>query len=133
MLEQAHHFSIVFICSHHYFFYHIIHQQNNRSLIYLFSINLLHTMLNAIPDKRSTSELPVGFLTPNHTVGGVHDDEVEEQVIQGVDEAISLGERRKSSVYSGHSESSSSVEVPPRNHIVDMGKKEFLLFEKNLF
>jgi len=88
-------------------------------------------MLNAIPDKRSSSDLPIVFLTSNGTVDSDHEDEIEEQEKRNVHEAIDLGERRKSSVYSGHSNSTSSAEVPPRNAVVDMGKKEFLLFQKN--
>jgi hypothetical protein len=90
-------------------------------------------MLNAIPDKRSSSDIPIVFIKSTGIADSDHEDEIEEQEKRSVHEAIDLGERRKSSVYSGHSDSTSSVEVPPRNAVVDMGKNEFFLFQKKLF
>lgn len=85
-------------------------------------------MLNAIPDSRPGHEAIGSFLTPNDVIGGDHEDEMEEQEKGVTHEAIDLGERRKSSDYSGKSLSSSSVEVPPRNPTVDAGKRIFLIF-----
>jgi hypothetical protein len=81
-------------------------------------------MLNAIPDTRHDSDLVGGFLAPNNVIGGDHADEVEEVDQETPHEAIDLGERRRSSIYSGKSGSLSSVEVPERNATVDMGKNE---------
>lgn len=90
-------------------------------------------MLNAIPDSRPPEELIGGFLAPNDVIGGDHADETEdpEQLIGH--ESITLGERRKSSIYSGKSgSSSSSVDLPARNHVVGTGKRIFtFFFEKN--
>lgn len=82
-------------------------------------------MLNAIPDTRSGLDFVGGYLTPNDIIGGDHADEVEERDKQSLHEAIDLGERRRSSIYSGRTDSSSSVEVPKRNSTVDAGKKKY--------
>lgn len=52
-------------------------------------------MLNAIPDKRLSTEAIGGFLTPNHIVGGDHQDEIEGKDEHIGHEVIDLGERRK--------------------------------------
>ena len=80
-------------------------------------------MLNAIPDTRMVHESAGGFLTPNDIVGGGHEDEYEAEDGIVPHEAINLGERRKSSLYSGKSESTSSADVPQRDPTVDAGKK----------
>jgi hypothetical protein len=85
-------------------------------------------MLNAIPDTRRPLDSIGGYLTPNDIIGGDHADEVEDRDKQSLHEAIDLGERRRSSVYSGQTDSSSSADLPKRNSTVDAGKKKILIF-----
>jgi hypothetical protein len=82
-------------------------------------------MLNSLPDTRKV-EFGSGFLKPNAVVGGDHEDEIEGVDHEMPHESIDMGERRKSSVYSGQSDSASSTEVPQRDPTVDMGKKDFI-------
>ncbi len=89
-------------------------------------------MLNAIPEERLSAGATGGFFTSNNIVRSDHEDEIEEQDEPIGHEAIDLGERRKSSIYSGKS-GSSSVEVPKRNSTVDAGKTNFHYFEKKIF
>ncbi len=72
-------------------------------------------MLNSIPITRSADDL----------ISSDPEDEFEARIDKMPNESINLGERRKSSLYSGKSESTSSVEVPKRNPTVDMGIKFF--------
>jgi len=72
-------------------------------------------MLNAIPVTRSADDL----------VSSDPEDDFEPRSDKIPNESINLGERRKSSLYSVKSESTSSVEVPKRNATVDMGIKNF--------
>jgi hypothetical protein len=81
-------------------------------------------MLNTFPDIRGAPELGGGLLKPNEIVTLDMDDAIEDQDNHMTHEAIDLDERRKSSVHSSKSDSMSSVEVPKRNAIVDMGKKK---------
>ncbi|CAF0944062.1 unnamed protein product [Adineta ricciae] len=77
-------------------------------------------MLNAIPDRRSISEIAdgPGFLTPNEPVDESSDIEFNGQSKISRHESISLGERRKSSVYSNRS-GESSIELPQPNATVE--------------
>jgi len=80
-------------------------------------------MLNSLPDTRRSFEEPSGFLTPNEIVGGDHFDELDNDDISELKhEAITLSERRKASLLSSHTSSSSSVEIPQRDPTVDAGK-----------
>jgi hypothetical protein len=90
-------------------------------------------MLNAIPEERLSARATGGFSTSNNIVRSDHEDEIEEQDEPIGHEAIDLGERRKPSIYSNKSGSSSSIEVPKRNSTVDAGKTNFHCFEKNIF
>jgi hypothetical protein len=90
-------------------------------------------MLNAIPDKPLSNEATGVYLTRNDLVGGDYIDEIEEQDEPIGHEVIDLGERRKSSVYSGKSDSSSSVELPKRNSTVDAGKVKFFFLVQLLY
>ncbi len=85
-------------------------------------------MLNAIPDSRPPEELIGGFLAPNDVIGGDHADEIEEPEQPIGHESITLGERRKSSIYSGKSGSSSSVDLTARDPVVGTGKRIFIFF-----
>ena len=94
-------------------------------------------MLNAIPDRRSISEIAdgPGFLTPNEPVDESSDSEFNGQTKTPRHESISLGERRKSSVYSNRS-GESSIELPQPNATVEAGKKHnmkiFLCFVRRM-
>lgn len=80
-------------------------------------------MLNEIPDTRTSKELNgTIFLTPN-------DSELGDNEIDQIDfendlrhESIDISERRKSLPLATKLDSISSVEVPKRNHTIDMGK-----------
>lgn len=82
-------------------------------------------MLNAIPDRRSISEIAdgPGFLTPNEPTDETSDIEFSGQSKTPRHESISLGERRKSSVYSNRS-GDSSIELPQPNATVEAGKNK---------
>ncbi|CAF0821390.1 unnamed protein product [Rotaria sp. Silwood1] len=77
-------------------------------------------MLNNIPDTRNTQDKIRSFITPNEVVDLDDENEFESKDIPVSHESYDLGQRRKSSVYSAQSGSSSSVEVPRRNSTVDM-------------
>ncbi len=80
-------------------------------------------MLNAIPDTRNTNDMSEVFLAPNEELDSELRDETEIEEKLPAHEAIDLRDRRKSSIGSSKSGSSSSVEVSKRNSTVDMGKK----------
>lgn len=77
-------------------------------------------MLNSLPDNRRSFEQSGTFLTPNEIIGGDHFDELEpNELARNRHETITLGERRKSSLLSAQTSSTSSVDVPQRDPTVD--------------
>ena len=81
-----------------------------------------------MPDKHLGNEQTGEFYASNDIFGGDRMDDIEGGGKSVGHEVIDLGERRKSSLYSGITESSSSVEVPKRNSTVDAGKTNLFVF-----
>ncbi len=90
-------------------------------------------MLNALPDTRNTDDMSEVFLAPNEEIDSERRDDTEIEEKVSTHENIGLGGRRKSSVSSSKSASSSSAEVPRRNITVDIGNLFILFLINELF
>jgi hypothetical protein len=80
-------------------------------------------MLNAIPDTRNPDEMTGVFLAPKDEDNDDYRDGLDTDEKLASHETIDLDERRKSSITSSKSDSSSCIKTPKRNSTVDMGKK----------
>jgi hypothetical protein len=78
-------------------------------------------MLNAIPDKRTVDDMSEVFLAPNEEIDSDRKDDIEIEEKLPAHETIDLGDRRKLSVGSSKSVSSSSGEISRSNPTVHMG------------
>jgi hypothetical protein len=82
-------------------------------------------MLNAIPDRRNADDMSEIFLASNEELDSECRAEIEIEVEAKLPahKIIDMGNRRKSSVSSSKSgSSSSSLEIPKRNPTVALGK-----------
>lgn len=79
-------------------------------------------MLNAIPDSRNAEDMSEVFLAPNEEIDSERIVEIEKEERLPTHQVIDLGERRKSTISSSKSDSSSSTDFPKRNPTIDMGR-----------
>ena len=79
-------------------------------------------MLNAIPDTRNAEDMSEIFLAPNEEIDSERRDEIEREEKLPPNEVIDMIVRRKSTISSINSDSTSSTDFPKRNPTIDMGR-----------